>query len=40
MNRVKRIFGDRCLARLTSIAAESHMNTISISKEFIKKTYY
>ena len=39
MNHVKKIFGDRYLPHMTTNVAESHMNTLSISKDLIKQTY-
>ena len=40
MNHVKKIFGDRYLPHMTTNVAESHMNTLSISKDLIKQTYH
>ena len=40
MNRVKKIFGDRYLPHMTTNVTESHMNTLSISKDLIKQTYH
>ena len=42
MNYIKGLFGDRprCSMHMTFVIAESHMNPISICKDFIMKTYY
>jgi len=40
MNYVKGLFNDRYLMHMTIVSAESHMNSISICKDFVMKTYY